>query len=237
MADKIDPDFERTGSSIWIGGNAPEPKPDKTIEVEDEAEEVPNESTEDKNPTREYNPKSFGAMIGKNVSQLMTHDLNEIFEPNWNILIPDQINFTNPEAEGALQIRQKINLAARSAAHQYWENIIHELRENETLTLNTLDMAKRLVLAKVRIDIASGVLFVEGFQVYDLNKEHMRLSLATGEIEAANRMCVLLEDKMGLTPEKKNKVGKSPLVTKRDQRGSNEFLASAGSNVQPLRRK
>jgi hypothetical protein len=126
---------------------------------------------------------------------------------------------------GAVQARPKLNYTARRYAKEQWETIIESLRENGTLTLDTLDLAKNLVLVRVRIAMASNVLFSQGLEYYDIDLNRMRASCGAAEMDSAIRISVLLMESLGMTPKSRDKVSK---VERKEQpkRASGVYLKS-----------
>jgi hypothetical protein len=155
----------------------------------------------------------------------VTQTLDNIIEPDWHWFIPDQLGFARPGNEGTIQSRRVVNMTARKYAHDQWENVLSSLRENGTLTLDSLELVTALVLARVRIFMSSNTLFTHGLEYYDIDLERVRSNHASADMDSAIRIQVLLQENLGMTPKMRDKVSKRQ-VTERPARASAVYLKS-----------
>src|SRR5215475_2940632 len=91
----------------------------------------------------------------------ITQDIDEIIEPNWREYIPDAVD--------------RKNTNTRKMARCHWLNIINSLRTNEILTVESLELAKRLVLERIRFALACSLYFRQGMEMFDDRLERKRL--------------------------------------------------------------
>lgn len=131
-------------------------------------------------------------------------------EPNWTKLLDDS--------------RERLQ------AKGHWKRITGEMKERETLSASNGHSVQRLVLAYVMYDRCSTALAKDGLveePAKDNPRAIARLSIYYKAMSEAEKTAERLEAQLGLSPQRRSKVGK---VTKKRGRsaGADAFLGPKG---------
>lgn len=137
-------------------------------------------------------------------------DSAKIAEPKWSALLDDA--------------------AERKAAKAHWARVTAEMAERETLSASNGHSVQRLVLAYIVYDRCSLQAAREGVVTEpkaDNPKAIARLSVYFKAMSEAEKTAERLEAQLGLSPQRRSKVGK---VTKKRERsaGADAFLGPKG---------
>lgn len=129
-----------------------------------------------------------------------------VSEPNWTALLKER--------------------SERAAAKSHWTRITAEMRDSETLSPTNAHAVQRLVLAYIVYDRCSAEV-AKGGLVEEPAKENpkaiARLNIHYKAMSEAEKTAERLEAQLGLSPQRRGKVGK---VTKKRERsaGADAFL-------------
>jgi P27 family predicted phage terminase small subunit len=159
----------------------------------------------------------------------------DVEEPDWDLLIRDRVepiytgrkNKKDTEYEYANPPKTKIisNKEWRAYAHREWLKVVKALKEAGILATENRHQIQRLVIAYVRYDMAAAELFTMGA---------IRKALRTGvpahnpwqtELRMADQDATTAEMELGITPRRRNSVGKSKRKTPAQSKAA-EYLAS-----------
>ena len=136
----------------------------------------------------------------------------EIEEPDWLILIPDQIHGTIDS-----------NAPWRVRAHRDWLRIVAALRDAGTLAPENRHQIQRLVMAYGRYDRAAAKAFEIGMVIPSPKTETPMVNLWQVEMRQADSDATSAEMELGITPRRRGsvtKVKKSEKIT----RASDSYL-------------
>lgn len=133
-----------------------------------------------------------------------------VIEPNWNFLLVDR--------------------GEREKARKHWRRITSEMQERETLAASNAHALQRLVLAYIHYDRCSKLAAADGIvtePAKDNPKAIARISAYYKAMSEAEKTAERLEAQLGLSPNRRSKVGK---VTKKRERsaGADAFLGPKG---------
>jgi P27 family predicted phage terminase small subunit len=131
-------------------------------------------------------------------------------EPNWTKLLDDRYE--------------------RDAAKKHWRRITEEMLDRETLAASNAHSVQRLVIAYVVYDRCSAAIAKDGLveePAKDNPRAIARVSIHHKVMTEAEKTAERLEAQLGLSPQRRGKVGK--VVKKRERSASADaFLGPKG---------
>lgn len=142
----------------------------------------------------------------------------DVEEPDWEALIPD----LGSEVDGPISFD---NEKLRQMARIEWRRITAALRVAGTLAPENRHQIQRLVLSYIRYDRAAAVLFALGGPITKSSKGVPMLNQWHVEMRQADADATSAEMELGITPRRRNSVGKVKSRTKEKSK-SDDYLAS-----------
>ena len=136
----------------------------------------------------------------------------DIDEPDWGLLIPDQIT----EIHG-------INGIWRDCAHREWLRVVAALQDAGTLAPENRHQIQRLVVAYIRYDRAASKAFELGVVMEAPRTGTPMVNLWQVEMRQADADATTAEMELGITPRRRGTVTKAKRAEK-VSRASDKYL-------------
>ena len=121
----------------------------------------------------------------------------DIEEPDWSLLIPNQG-----------RTKADSNRSWRDYAHREWLRITAELRDAGTLAPTNRHMIQRLIIAYIRYDRASTMVFRGGLVAKAPQSGVAKLQIEHSELRQADADATVCERELGITPLRRGSVAK-----------------------------
>lgn len=141
----------------------------------------------------------------------------DIEEPDWGLLIPDQIT----EIHG-------INGIWRDSAHREWLRIVSALRDVGTLAPENRHQIQRLVVAYIRYDRAASRAFELGVVMEAPRTGTPMVNLWQVEMRQADSDATTAEMELGITPRRRAAVAKAKRSEKLS-RAADKYIGKSAS--------
>ena len=138
----------------------------------------------------------------------------DIEEPDWSLLIPNQG-----------RTKADSNRPWRDYAHREWLRITAELRDAGTLAPTNRHMIQRLIIAYIRYDRASTMVFRGGLVAKAPQSGVAKLQIEHSELRQADADATTAEMELGITPRRRGSVTKAKR-TEKVQRNSDRWLST-----------
>ena len=122
----------------------------------------------------------------------------KIDEPDWSLLIPNQG-----------RTKADSNRSWRDYAHREWLRITAELRDAGTLAPTNRHMIQRLIIAYIRYDRASTMVFRGGLVANAPQSGVAKLQIEHSELRQADADATTAEMELGITPRRRGSVTKA----------------------------
>jgi phage terminase small subunit len=145
----------------------------------------------------------------------------EVEEPDWKLLIPDQTKVIHGE-------EAESNSRWRERAHREWLRISMMLLDAGTLGPENRHQIQRLVVAYIRYDRAAAKAFQLGMVLPSPKTLTPMVNLWQVEMRQADSDATTAEMELGITPRRRAAVGKARRAEK-VQRPSDRYLAKSAS--------